>query len=76
MKIKEFGKRLLGPVSGFLLAAVALLIARAAWADTVANNQLHSMITTHDVGLMLLSGIGLMAFVARHRRKDGRDGDQ
>lgn len=75
MKISAFGNRFYRKASRFLFAAMALLIGPAAWADAAVNNG-RSFAANYDIGLMLLSGVGLMFFVARHRKKGGRDGDQ
>jgi len=72
VKISAFGNHVIERTSRYLPVAAMPFIAGTAWADTVANGG-RNFVTTYDVALMLLSGIGLMIFVARRRRKDGRD---
>jgi len=71
MKLRAVGNRLLNQATSHLPVA-ALFVAPAAWADAAANGG-RVFISTYDIALMLFSGVGLMIFVARHRRKDGRD---
>ena len=73
MNFGASSRNLVGLVSRSIFAAVTLVAAQAASAHTLVNN---GGVGSGDAALMLLSGIGLMVFVARHRGKGGRDKDR
>ena len=72
MKISAFGNRLARQAFRCLpVAATVFVIGSTSAYATVDGGR--NFISAYDVALMLASGIGLMVFVARHRRKGGRD---